>query len=79
MEKKNKTSKKSVINFQIKLSAYDYKQLRRYCAVNKLGERTAIKKILRIYLSENLPKINEDAENQLELFSPFQRNIFDKG
>jgi hypothetical protein len=79
MDKKNKITKKNTINFQIKLSADDYRQIRRYCAVNKLGEKTAIKKILRTYLSDNLPKLEEEAENQLELFRPFQRNIFDRG
>ncbi|MDR0790241.1 MAG: hypothetical protein LBO06_05565 [Bacteroidales bacterium] len=79
MNKKSKITKRNAINFQITLSTDDCRQLRRYCAVNKLGEKTAIKKILRTYLSDNLPKLDEEAENQLELFRPFQKNIFDKG
>ncbi|MDR1846766.1 MAG: hypothetical protein LBR17_01435 [Bacteroidales bacterium] len=79
MSKNNKTEKKNTVKFSFSLSKADYKQLLRYCIINKLGEKVAIKKILRTYLSENLPKPDEDVENQLELFKPFQRNIFDRG
>ncbi|MDR1725282.1 MAG: hypothetical protein LBR28_02705 [Bacteroidales bacterium] len=78
MENKPNKNKNSLSIINIKLSTADRKQLQRYCFVNKLGEKTAVKKIIRTYLDENLPKLDEEAENQLELFRPFQRNIFDR-
>jgi hypothetical protein len=78
MRKINKSTKYNRATYKINLSQSDDKLLQRYCAIHKLGGKVAIKKILKTYLQESLPKLDEEAENQLELFKPFQRNIFDK-
>ncbi|MDD2531045.1 MAG: hypothetical protein PHN41_07425 [Bacteroidales bacterium] len=72
---KNKKYKHS--QHKIILSSSDQKLLLRYCALNKIGQTTAIKRILRTYLQDNLPEIDPEAENQLGLFDPVQMNIFD--
>lgn len=72
---KNKKLKTSI--HKIKLSEADQKLLNRYCAINNIGQTIAIKRIIKIYLQENLPEIEPQAENQLGLFDPIQMNIFD--
>lgn len=72
---KNKKTKTSI--HKIKLSDADQKLLNRYCAINNIGQTIAIKRIIKIYLQDNLPEIEPDAENQLGLFDPIQMNIFD--
>ena len=72
---KNKKTKTSI--HKIKLSDADQKLLNRYCAINNIGQTIAIKRIIKIYLQENLPEIEPQAENQLGLFDPIQMNIFD--
>lgn len=72
---KNKKTKTSI--HKIKLSEADQKLLKRYCAINNIGQTIAIKRIIKIYLQENLPEIEPQAENQLGLFDPIQMNIFD--
>lgn len=69
--------KKNPTVYRIKLSAKDEKLLLRYCAANKVSQTTAIKRILRSYLTETLEHLEEDAPNQLDLFAPKQMNIFD--
>ncbi|MBP1631103.1 MAG: hypothetical protein H6Q15_1996 [Bacteroidetes bacterium] len=73
MVKKN--TKPSV--HKIKLSHADQKMLVRYCAINNVSQAIAIKRIIKTYLQENLPEIEDPAENQLGLFDPVQMNIFD--
>ncbi len=70
--------KHKAYSHKIKLSSADQKLLLRYCAINKVGQTIAIKRILRTYLQDNLPEIPTEAENQLGLFDPFQMNIFDR-
>ncbi|MDD2288833.1 MAG: hypothetical protein ACK5MH_05205 [Bacteroidales bacterium] len=73
MTKKNTKS----LVYKIKLSQSDQALLERYCALNDIAHKSAIKKILKEYLSENVKQIEPPMENQLGLFDSFQMNIFD--
>lgn len=71
-----KKNTKSLVH-KVKLSQSDQKLLARYSALHKIGENTAIKKILKDHLQNSFNYIEPEAENQLGLFDTFQMNIFD--
>ncbi|MDR0971418.1 MAG: hypothetical protein LBM25_03425 [Bacteroidales bacterium] len=75
MRKKRNIKKEGV--YKIKLSKADEKLLCRYCATNKVGKAVGIKRVLRTYLKDTLPPIEKIPKNQLGLFDPVQKTIFD--
>jgi hypothetical protein len=60
----------------IKLNKETQRLLERYCAINNVGQKVAIKHIINLYLTDLLPPIEEAAENQLGLFDPIQTQLF---
>ncbi len=73
---KKKTKQNRV---KINLLEKDAKMLKRFCKINKISQATALKKIIREYLTEHLTSYAEEvAKNQLGLFDSVQTNIFDE-
>lgn len=77
MRKKTHSKKKKQGSLKINLSNKDILLLNRYCLLNKMTPKKAIKKVLHEFLSSNVTLPENDVRNQLNLFSPRETDIFD--
>ena len=77
MQKNSIYKKKKALNLKFMLNIADSQMLNYYAKLNNLSPKMAAKKIVHEFLINNVKIPEDEASNQLDLFTSRETNIFD--